>query len=243
MAFIGFAPGFAYLVSPEQQFQNIPRLSSPRKKVPVGSVALANDYTGIYPKDSPGGWQLIGRTTSRMWDELRDPPALLLPSDRVVFRDVTRQPTQVFLNESIAPKTVQTHQVSAENAVLKVLKVGLQTLIQDQGRDQVAKLGVGQAGAMDQTALASANALVGNTKTAAALEILNGGFSAEVLQPTVIAVTGGVGSLWVTYPDQSRVDVGCYRAIALDAGDRIEIAAPETGLRQYLALRGVLLHR
>jgi len=83
----------------------------------------------------------------------------------------------------------------------------LQTLIQDQGRDQVAKLGVGQAGAMDQTALASANALVGNTKTAAALEILNGGFSAEVLQPTVIAVTGGVGSLWVTYPDQSRVDV------------------------------------
>ena len=238
VAFIGFAPGFAYLVSPEQQFQNIPRLSSPRKKVPVGSVALANDYTGIYPKDSPGGWQLIGRTTSRMWDELRDPPALLLPSDRVVFRDVTRQPTQVFLNESIAPKTVQTHQVSAENAVLKVLKVGLQTLIQDQGRDQVAKLGVGQAGAMDQTALASANALVGNTKTAAALEILNGGFSAEVLQPTVIAVTGGVGSLWVTYPDQSRVDVGCYRAIALDAGDRIEIAAPETGLRQYLALRG-----
>lgn len=184
VAFIGFAPGFAYLVSPEQQFQNIPRLSSPRKKVPVGSVALANDYTGIYPKDSPGGWQLIGRTTSRMWDELRDPPALLLPSDRVVFRDVTRQPTQVFLNESIAPKTVQTHQVCAENAVLKVLKVGLQTLIQDQGRDQVAKLGVGQAGAMDQTALTSANALVGNTKTAAALEILNGGFSAEVLQPT-----------------------------------------------------------
>ena len=61
VAFIGFAPGFAYLTSPDRPFMDIPRLSVPRKKIPAGALGLAGQYSGIYPKDSPGGWQLIER--------------------------------------------------------------------------------------------------------------------------------------------------------------------------------------
>ena len=68
VAFIGFAPGFAYLSSPDHPFTDIPRLKVPRKKIPAGSLGLAGKYSGIYPKDSPGGWQLIGTTNEKMWD-------------------------------------------------------------------------------------------------------------------------------------------------------------------------------
>jgi len=68
VAFIGFAPGFAYMSSPDRPFTDIPRLAVPRKKIPSGSLGLAGQYSGIYPKDSPGGWQLIGTTVEKMWD-------------------------------------------------------------------------------------------------------------------------------------------------------------------------------
>ncbi len=79
VAFIGFAPGFAYMSSPDKPFTDIPRLTVPRKKIPSGSLGLAGKYSGIYPKDSPGGWQLIGTTLEKMWDLERKNPALLLP--------------------------------------------------------------------------------------------------------------------------------------------------------------------
>jgi KipI family sensor histidine kinase inhibitor len=89
VAFCGFMPGFGYLVSqgwPEQ----VPRRSSPRKKVPSGSVALAGEFSGVYPRESPGGWQLIGRSTLTMFDPFRDPAALLRPGTRVRFVDERR---------------------------------------------------------------------------------------------------------------------------------------------------------
>ena len=88
VAFCGFAPGFAYLTGLAEQFA-VPRRSSPRTAVPAGSVALAGAYTGIYPRPSPGGWQIIGQTDAVVWDIDRDPPALLAPGTRVRFVDVT----------------------------------------------------------------------------------------------------------------------------------------------------------
>ncbi len=76
VAFGGFAPGFAYLVGDDARLR-VPRRDSPRTAVPAGAVALAGEYTGIYPRESPGGWQLIGTTGARVWDLDRDPPALL----------------------------------------------------------------------------------------------------------------------------------------------------------------------
>jgi KipI family sensor histidine kinase inhibitor len=84
VAFCGFAPGFGYLTSKAWRAQ-IPRRSSPRKRVPRGSVALAGEFSGIYPRESPGGWQLIGRTSLTLFDALREPAALLRPGVRVKF--------------------------------------------------------------------------------------------------------------------------------------------------------------
>lgn len=84
VAFIGFAPGFAYLTSNERKLE-VPRRSDPRRQVPAGAVGLAGPFSGVYPRSSPGGWQLIGTTELSVWDAERRPPALLLPGTTVTF--------------------------------------------------------------------------------------------------------------------------------------------------------------
>jgi KipI family sensor histidine kinase inhibitor len=84
VAFAGFAPGFGYLVGEHERLA-VPRRESPRTKVPAGAVALAGAFCGVYPRTSPGGWQLIGRTELAVWDLDRDPAALLRPGTRVRF--------------------------------------------------------------------------------------------------------------------------------------------------------------
>ncbi len=85
VGFCGFAPGFAYLVGGDPRLA-VPRRSEPRPAVPAGSVGLAGEFTGIYPRRSPGGWQLIGRTDAALWDIGRADPALLTPGTWVQFR-------------------------------------------------------------------------------------------------------------------------------------------------------------
>jgi len=86
VAFGGFAPGFAYLVTDGDPL-DVPRRATPRTAVPAGAVGLAGAFTGVYPRSSPGGWQLIGRTDADLWDETADPPALLRPGTVVRFRE------------------------------------------------------------------------------------------------------------------------------------------------------------
>jgi len=88
VGFTGFAPGFAYLTGGHPAL-NVPRRTSPRTRIPAGSVALAGTFSGVYPRESPGGWQLIGTTESLMWDLGRERAALMLPGDRVRFVDVS----------------------------------------------------------------------------------------------------------------------------------------------------------
>lgn len=87
VAFGGFTPGFAYLVGGDERLQ-VPRRSEPRTRVPAGSVALAGEFGGVYPRETPGGWQLIGRTDARLWDIEREQPALLIPGMCVQFRAI-----------------------------------------------------------------------------------------------------------------------------------------------------------
>ncbi|MEU0222194.1 allophanate hydrolase subunit 1 [Streptomyces sp. NPDC006265] len=84
VAFCGFAPGFGYLTGLPPRY-DVPRRATPRTSVPAGSVALAGPYTGVYPRSSPGGWQLIGTTDAVLWDHARVPAALLAPGTRVRF--------------------------------------------------------------------------------------------------------------------------------------------------------------
>jgi KipI family sensor histidine kinase inhibitor len=87
VAFGGFAPGFGYLVGEDDRL-HVPRRAESRTRVPRGAVALAGEYAGVYPRESPGGWQLIGRTHTAVFDLDREPAALLRPGVRVRFTDV-----------------------------------------------------------------------------------------------------------------------------------------------------------
>ncbi len=82
--FCGFSPGFGYLTGLDERLR-LPRLASPRTSVPAGSVAIADEFTGVYPRSSPGGWRLLGHTNADLFDLDRKPPALLTPGRRVKF--------------------------------------------------------------------------------------------------------------------------------------------------------------
>ncbi|ADH68958.1 5-oxoprolinase subunit B family protein [Nocardiopsis dassonvillei] len=86
VAFCGFAPGFGYMVGDDPRL-HVPRRGEARTRVPAGSVALAGEFAGVYPRSSPGGWQLLGRTEAPIWDLDRNPPGLLRPGVRVRFTD------------------------------------------------------------------------------------------------------------------------------------------------------------
>ncbi|PZF82652.1 allophanate hydrolase [Jiangella anatolica] len=85
VAFTGFAPGFAYLTGLDPRLV-LPRRDDPRTRVPAGSVAIADRYSGVYPRSGPGGWHLLGHTDAVLWDLDRTPPATLLPGAHVRFR-------------------------------------------------------------------------------------------------------------------------------------------------------------
>ncbi|MFJ4876402.1 allophanate hydrolase subunit 1 [Streptomyces sp. NPDC088745] len=89
VAFCGFAPGFGYLGGLPEELR-LPRRATPRTAVPAGSVALAGEYAGVYPRSSPGGWQLVGSTDAVLWDPRREPAALLAPGTRVRFTEEPR---------------------------------------------------------------------------------------------------------------------------------------------------------
>ncbi|MFF2654923.1 allophanate hydrolase subunit 1 [Streptomyces sp. NPDC058045] len=91
VAFCGFAPGFGYLTGLPESLA-VPRRSTPRTAVPPGAVALAGPYTGVYPRTSPGGWQLIGTTDAVLWDATQEPAALLAPGTRVRFVPEAAEP-------------------------------------------------------------------------------------------------------------------------------------------------------
>lgn len=85
VAFCGFMPGFAYMVGLPPEL-HLPRRDTPRTRVPAGAVAIAAEFAGVYPRESPGGWHLLGRTDATLWDETGSVPALLAPGTTVRFR-------------------------------------------------------------------------------------------------------------------------------------------------------------
>ncbi|MFB7983074.1 5-oxoprolinase subunit B family protein [Streptomyces vinaceus] len=89
VAFCGFAPGFGYLTGLPERFR-LPRRATPRTAVPAGSLAFAGEYAGVYPRSSPGGWQLVGTADAVLWDPEREPAALFAPGVRVRFEEAAR---------------------------------------------------------------------------------------------------------------------------------------------------------
>ncbi|WP_427005386.1 5-oxoprolinase/urea amidolyase family protein [Pseudarthrobacter sp. H2] len=242
MAFAGFAPGFAYMVG-ENQSLDVPRRSSPRTAVPAGSVALAGNYSAVYPRSSPGGWQLIGRTGAKMWDLDREQPALVAPGQRVRFRAVRNAVTLAAEPSSVSPEAQQ-----QAASGLRVLSPGVQSLIQDLGRHGHSGLGVSAAGALDRASLRRANRLVGNAPSAAAVETVAGGLKVQAVGDQVLAVAGAPSHLGIESPSDPELgesgESGHHRTapmatpFALLDGEILSIGAPESGFRSYVAVRG-----
>lgn len=235
VAFCGFAPGFAYL-SGGAQFV-VPRRATPRTRIPAGAVALAGEFSGIYPQASPGGWQVIGVTDAKMWDLHRDEPALLQPGYRVRFVDAgPRSETAISVAVPDTPA-----ESAASKSHLEILAPGLQTLLQDLGRTGFAGQGVSASGAMDQGALRAANRAVGNPAETACLEVLLGGLSVICHGSAVMAVTGAESRIEVRTATGEVLHPPLYTPFVLQDGDQLSIEAPTAGLRNYLAVRGRFL--
>lgn len=263
VAFTGFAPGFAYLSGGHPSL-DVPRRRTPRTRIPAGAVGLAGTFSGVYPKASPGGWQIIGTTPVAMWDLGREPPALLQPGFRVRFVDMatledaadraadTAADTAAYMAAYMATARVDAPVPDAGTAAalrkepgsaacaaaLKVKGTGLQTVFQDLGRHGQAGQGVSASGALDRAALRMANRLVGNRGDSAALETVGGGLQLQSDGDTVLAVTGADAPLTVRTADGRQWRVPTHQAVALADGDTLSIGQPVAGARCYVAARG-----
>ena len=255
VAFSGFAPGFGYVVSSDPLF-DVPRRASPRTRVPAGSVALAGEFTGVYPRESPGGWQLIGRTDAAMWDIDRDPPALLSPGTAVRFERVRDEARLDVMGLDAArldrtggspepawraapqptPADAEGAGRGAEAAV-EVVRASLQLLVQDAGRSGYAALGVSASGVADRRAMRDANHAVGNTARAAVLESV-GGVVLRFRGAGVAAVTGASGALTLEEAGGGVRPVTHGEPFATVDGDELTLGHPERGLRYVIAVRG-----
>jgi len=240
VAFVGFAPGFAYLTGGDPRL-DVPRRPTPRTRVPAGAVALAGTFSAVYPQASPGGWQILGTTTERMWDLQRATPALLQPGFRVRFVDGRGQAgpqAEPAVARPDLPSAPAPAPAPVDGHALEVRHPGAQALLQDAGRHGHASQGVSSAGALDRAALRAANRLAGNPASTAVLEIAGGGFEATSHGDLVVAVTGADGPLAVITAGGEHLSPPRWQALALADGDRLRIGPPEAGLRSYLAVAG-----
>ncbi|AMS06558.1 urea amidolyase family protein [Acidipropionibacterium acidipropionici] len=232
-AFGGFAPGFAYCVG-ENHLLDVARRPSPRTAVPAGAVGLAGQFSAAYPRTTPGGWQLIGRTAAPLWDAARPSPALVVPGNRVRYVAVREAATVV------DPEPV-TAAAAPEAGGLVVVATGMQSLLTDLGRPGHADLGVAESGAMDRGSARLANAVVGNPADAPMIENLVGGLAVRALGHRSVAVTGARVPLRVDPPEDSDRRAwtpGRNAPILLDDGDTLSLGAPTAGLRSYLGVKG-----
>lgn len=244
-AFAGFAPGFVYLAGGDPCFHGIPRRAAPRVRVPAGSVAVAGDFSAVYPSDSPGGWQLLGVTPWRMWDMDRAEPALVRPGFRVRFRNLDAAgvayslPGENACLPAAAPAAPGGATApAAPPACFEVLSAGPQTLVQDLGRPGLTGMGVSLSGALDRGALRAANRIVGNPADAPALENALGGLRLVCRGRAVVAITGARAEIRLTTAAGIRLPAALNQPLALDDGDELRIGAPDAGVRCYVAVRG-----
>lgn len=247
---MGFLPGFPYLGGMNPQLET-PRLETPRTKIPAGSVAIGGAQTGLYPVESPGGWNIIGRTPLRLFDVKRKPFFLYEAGDKIRFLPITREEFENF-DESLwlaqvagkSEASIETSDNAADSKEvyecgggIKILEPGLLTSIQDSGITGFQKYGIGQSGAMDQTSFALANQICGNEKNAACLETTLAGPSIRFVTACDFAITGAVFENATL--DGMRIEMN--KKISAKAGSLLSCGFASKGLRSYIAFSGGLL--
>ena len=225
---LGFAPGFAYLGLVDPRL-DLPRRSTPRTRVPAGSVAVANRLTAVYPASTAGGWHLLGRTGARLFDPAHDPPALVAPGDRVRFHqaDATL--------ESAAPSIIASRPA---RPAIEVLDGGLLTTVQDLGRTGYRRYGVRSGGAADRAALAAANRAVRNPDGAAALECTVRGPTLRFLAATRFAIAGGDLGAGLERDDLGAWPVPRRSSVLARPGNVLRFDGRRSGCRAVVAFEG-----
>jgi KipI family sensor histidine kinase inhibitor len=224
VAALGFSPGFPYLLGLPAALAT-PRRTTPRLRVPGGSVGIGGTQTGIYPRETPGGWQLIGRTGLELWDPGREEGAALFAAgDRVRFR-----PVDDWVPAPAAQVVADVQAGPGPRGQIEVLKPGTLTTVQDLGRRGFASLGVGLGGALDPWAAAVANLAVGNAPEAPLLECTYVGPVLRFTADTVVAVAGA---------ECAAVATG--RPVPVRAGETLDCSSLTRGARLYLAVAGGL---
>jgi len=228
---LGFTPGFPYLGGLPQALAT-PRLAEPRPHIPAGSVGIAGGQTGIYPVESPGGWRLIGRTPLRLFDPQAPRPFLFSAGDRLRFEPLDpegfhRRKASLRVRQPRPPRR------SSGRTLLSVLRPGLLSTVQDQGRCGYRAFGMPVAGAMDQLSFALANLLAGNPPGAAALEMTLLGAALHFEGPAYVAVCGADMA-----PTLDGKPVQNGTGFPVPAGTDLAFGAAANGCRTYLAIRG-----
>ena len=233
VAFIGFSPGFPYLVGLPEGLARVPRRPSPRTEVPAGSVALAGGFAGIYPQTTPGGWRVVGRTTL---SALRPGVPSLRPSPgrRPRPADGTRRGGARDRRPAMADP--RRPMATRSQRAVQVVDPGLFTTVQDAGRAGVAGLGVPRAGPCDPDAMRLANRLAGNDDDAAALEITASGPRLRFASAGHVTVVGpGPETVEVSVDDRPTVDSA---PVPVAAGQTVTVGRVTGGFRAYLAPSG-----
>ena len=231
---LGFTPGFPYLGGLPERIA-APRLETPRKLVAAGSVGIAGSQTGIYPVASPGGWRIIGRTPLRLFDPGRDQPFLAAAGDLIRFEPVDRAAFERIAAAQGEESCPAAGSLLPEPAggFLEVVKPGLLSTVQDQGRHGFLAYGVSVSGAMDRMASGIANILAGNDPDAALLEmtLLGGTFRFE--RGAYLAICGAdMGGVLNGIPIRN------WSGFSVPPGGELAFGHARNGCRAYLALRG-----
>lgn len=224
--FLGFRPGFAYLEGIPEAWQ-LPRRDTPRPRVPAGSFAIAGSMAGFYPEESPGGWNLIGRSGSPFWDPEREIPNLLAPGDEVKIVPVG----------AIRALETRAARQSGEGAVelATVVRPATAIAIVSAPDPRRFRWGLPAGGAFDVGAAEAANHNVGNEGEAPLLECAISGPVLRFLAPATLSWCGGAGPLAI-----GGERVADPRSFLVERGDELEIGRIDPGARGYLAVRGAL---
>ncbi len=226
----GFAPGFTYLGDVDPVIRT-PRLARPRQRVPAGSVGIADAQTGVYPLDSPGGWNLIGRAVTAVYDPRRAAPALIEAGDRVRFVPVEARDAPAAAPGP--PPALELLPEAPRHPVFLVHEPGLLDLVVDEGRLLVGRFGLARSGPADPASAAIANGLVANGAQQALLEVNVAGPVLEALHDCVVALAGPSFRLLINGRAAEP-----YTATAVRRGDVLRFQPSSSGLRSYLAVAG-----
>lgn len=223
VAFLGFAPGFPYLLGLREAL-HVPRKALPRVKVPAGSVAIAGFQTGIYPVQSPGGWQLLGRTPVDLFAAGRDPACWLKPGDRVRFKALAEP-------RAFPQKKVAVREWPGDSAI-EILAPGMFSTLQDCGRLGSSHLGISRGGVADALALRVGNQILGNSTTAAAIEMTASGIKLRFVKDTWFSLAGAEAPATV---DGKPIEM--WSAVQAFSGQVLEVGMLAK-MRTYLCVRG-----